>query len=177
MLATHRGLQWATSLLEQVHRYEWRRQRGDVLRPLYERFVSEQDRKAFGEYYTPDWLAELLVQHVLDDDWCDRAVREALAAERSHTELTGIGVLDPACGSGTFLYFAAQRLLQTPLLADLSPARQAAVVARLVNGIDVHPVAAEISRATLLRALPAQPPDGKSSIRVYEGDSPPRQHR
>ena len=171
VLATHRGLQWATSLLEQVHRYEWRRQRGDVLRPLYERFVSEQDRKAFGEYYTPDWLAELLVQHVLDDDWCDRAVREALAAERSHTELTGIGVLDPACGSGTFLYFAAQRLLQTPLLADLSPARQAAVVARLVNGIDVHPVAAEISRATLLRALPAQPPDGKSSIRVYEGDS------
>ena len=171
VLATHRGFQWATSLLEQIHCYEWRRQRGDVLRPLYERFVNEEDRKAFGEYYTPDWLAELLVQHVLDDDWCNRAVREALAAERSHTELTGVGVLDPACGSGTFLYFAAHRLLRTPLLADHSPARQAAVVVRLVNGIDVHPVAAEISRATLLRALPAEPPDGKSSIRVYEGDS------
>ena len=171
VLATHRGFQWATSLLEQIHGYEWRRQRGDVLRPLYERFVHEEDRKAFGEYYTPDWLAELLVEHVLDDAWCRRAVRQALAAERSHTELTGVGVLDPACGSGTFLYFAAQRLLRSPLLADHSAARKSAVVARLVNGIDVHPVAAEISRATLLRALPAEPPDGKSSIRVYEGDS------
>lgn len=171
LLATHRGVQWSTSLLTQIHRYEWRRQRGDVLRPLYERFVDEDDRKAFGEYYTPDWLAELLVQHVLDDTWRDHAVTQALTAERTHTELAGVGFLDPACGSGTFLYFAAQRLLQTPLLADLPPARQAAVVARLVNGIDVHPVAAEISRATLLRALPAEPPDGKSSIRVYEGDS------
>ena len=45
------------------------------------------------------------------------------------------------------------------------------MVARLVNGIDVHPVAAEIARATLLRALPAEPPGGKAGIRIYEGDS------
>ena len=170
-LATDRGRQWAASLLEQIHRYEWRRQRGDVLRPLYERFVPEDDRKAFGEYYTPDWLAELIVEHTLDDAWCCRSINQALAAIRDNTELSGVGVLDPACGSGTFLYFAAQRLLRSPLLSDHSPARKAAVVARLVNGIDVHPVAAEISRATLLRALPAEPPDGKASIRVYEGDS------
>ena len=170
-LSTGRGRQWAAALLNQIHRYEWRRQRGDVLRPLYERFVHEDDRKAFGEYYTPDWLAELLVEHILDDDWCRRSINRTVAATRDNTELSGIGVLDPACGSGTFLYFAAQRLLHSPLLADHSPARKAAVVARLVNGIDVHPVAAEISRATLLRALPAEPPDGKASIRVYEGDS------
>ncbi len=170
-LATGRGRRWAQNLLNQVHEYEWRRQRGDVLRPLYERFVGEQDRKAFGEYYTPDWLAALLVEQVLDDAWCRSAVRSALAAENSRAELDGVGVLDPACGSGTFLYFAAQRLLRSPLLADHSAPRKAAVVARLVNGIDVHPVAAEISRATLLRALPAEPPDGKSSIRIYEGDS------
>lgn len=170
-LATGRGRQWATALLEQIHRYEWRRQRGDVLRPLYERFVHQDDRKAFGEYYTPDWLAELVVEHVLDDAWCRRSIDQALGAIRNNADLSGVGVLDPACGSGTFLYFAAQRLLRSPLLAEHSAARKAAVVARLVNGIDVHPVAAEISRATLLRALPAEPPDGKASIRVYEGDS------
>ena len=62
ILATTRGRNWAAGLIEQIHGYEWRRQRGDVLRPLYERFVGEQDRKVFGEYYTPDWLAGLIVE-------------------------------------------------------------------------------------------------------------------
>ena len=60
-VATQRGQLWAQGLLNQVHEYEWRRQRGDVLRPLYERFVGEQDRKVFGEYYTPDWLGSGLI--------------------------------------------------------------------------------------------------------------------
>ena len=171
ILATNRGRGWAARLMEQVHGYEWRRQRGDVLRPLYERFVGERDRKVFGEYYTPDWLAGLIVEELLDEAWCDRAIAAAIADERNQARLEGVGFLDPACGSGTILYFAAQRLLDAPALEGHTAARRAAVVARLVNGIDVHPVAAEIARATLLRALPAEPPGGKAGIRIYEGDS------
>ena len=171
ILATIRGRGWAARLMAQVHGYEWRRQRGDVLRPLYERFVGERDRKVFGEYYTPDWLAGLIVEELLDEAWCERAVAAAIADERNQARLEGIGFLDPACGSGTILYFAAQRLLDSPALQGHTAARRAAAVARLVNGIDVHPVAAEISRATLLRALPAEPPGGKAGIRIYEGDS------
>ncbi len=171
ILATTRGRTWAARLMEQVHGYEWRRRRGDVLRPLYERFVGERDRKVFGEYYTPDWLAGLIVEELLDEAWCDRAIAAAIADERNQGRLEGIGFLDPACGSGTILYYAAQRLLGTPSLEGHTAARRAAVVARLINGIDVHPVAAEISRATLLRALPAEPPGGKAGIRIYEGDS------
>ena len=44
-------------------------------------------------------------------------------------------------------------------------------MALLVNGIDVHPIAAELARATLLRALPAPPPDGEASLRIYQGDA------
>ncbi len=47
--------------------------RGDVLGPLYEAFVDARDRRDFGEVYTPDWLAELMVQETLDDDWCPSA--------------------------------------------------------------------------------------------------------
>ena len=171
ILATTRGRNWAAGLMDQIHSYEWRRRRGDVLRPLYERFVGERDRKVFGEFYTPDWLAGLIVEELLDDAWCTRAIAAAIADERNQARLKGIGFLDPACGSGTILYHAAQRLLDAPTLASQTTSRRAAVVARLVNGIDVHPVAAEISRATLLRALPAEPPDGKAGIRIYEGDS------
>ena len=139
--------------------------------PLYERFVGERDRKVFGEYYTPDWLAGLIVEELLDDAWCARAIAAAIADERNQGRLAGIGFLDPACGSGTILYHAARRLLEAPALDGHTAPNRAAIVARLVNGIDVHPVAAEISRATLLRALPAEPPGGKAGIRIYEGDS------
>ena len=154
-----------------VHGYEWRLRPGDVLRPLYEAFVDEKDRQAFGEFYTPDWLAELAVAETLDDRWCNEAVQAALTAERTGEELEGVGVLDPACGSGTFLYHAARRLLGSRALEGLAEGRQANAVARLVNGIDVHPVAAEMARATLRRALPADPTDGAAALRIYEGDS------
>lgn len=171
IIGTAKGRQWANRFLKEIYSYEWRRRPGDVLRPLYEAFVGERDRKAFGEFYTPDWLADLLVGQVCDDDWCDTAVRKALAANRKGTEVQKVGVLDPTCGSGTFLYYAARRILACPRVRDLTDSDKAGVVCALVHGIDVHPVAAEISRATLLRALPTEPPQGKANLRVHEGDA------
>lgn len=168
---THAGRQWTQNLFDRVHQYEWRQQEGDVLRPLYEALVEEQDRKIFGEYYTPDWLADLMVREVLDESWCERAVAAALSALRSGGDVEGVGVLDPTCGSGTFLYHSARRILASNPARALAPAKQSAVVCLLVNGIDVHPIAAELARATLLRALPAAPPDGEASLRIYQGDA------
>ena len=91
---------------------------------LYEQLIDARDRKIFGEYYTPEWLAEWLVEETLDDEWCTDSVEAALAAEQGQRDLNGIGVLDPTCGSGTFLYYAARRILRTPQLADLSSSRE-----------------------------------------------------
>ena len=168
---SQKGRQWAKELFEEIYRYEWRRRPGDVLRPLYEHIVGASDRKAFGEFYTPDWLAELLVREVCDDAWCKQAITKATGALRRGADVKGVGVLDPTCGSGTFLYHAAQRLLTHEAMTDRSTPDKAAIVCTLVHGIDVHPVAAEIARATLLRALPAHPPNETLSIRIYEGDA------
>ena len=167
------GRKWAQEMLASIHGYEWRRQRGDVMRPLYEKFVDARDRKDFGEFYTPDWLAELMVREMLDEKWCAESVEAGLAADLDAGRLKGVGVLDPTCGSGTFLFHAAKRILRSKAIADanLTPVKKANVVARLVNGFDVHPVAAEIARSTVLRALPAEPEEGKAAIRVYEGDA------
>ena len=167
------GRNWAQEVLEKVHSYEWRRRSGDVLRSVYEAFIEDKDRKIFGEYYTPDWLAALLVEEVCDEEWCNLAAGEALAAEQGGEALRGRGVLDPACGSGTFLYHAATRILQCQVMREetLGPERKAGAVARLVWGLDIHPIAVEIARATVLRALPAPPPDHDGAIRVHQGDS------
>ena len=64
----------------------------DLLKKLYQQLFPKSVRHDLGEYYTPDWLAE----HVLN-------------------ELDYIGnpdkrLLDPACGSGTFLVMAINRI-------------------------------------------------------------------
>ena len=171
VIETESGRQWASELFREVHAYEWRRRPGDVLRPLYEEFVGTSDRKVYGEFYTPDWLAQMLVREVCDEDWCTHAVERALIAYKNNTTFEGTGVLDPTCGSGTFLYHAALRLLSSPNILSLSNTDKSAVVCMLVNGFDIHPVAAEIARATLLRALPAEPPQGESALRIHEGDA------
>jgi len=64
----------------------------DLLKKLYQQLFPKSVRHDLGEYYTPDWLAE----HVLN-------------------ELDYVGdpdkrLLDPACGSGTFLVMAINRI-------------------------------------------------------------------
>ena len=165
------GRVWARELLDRVHSYEWRRTAGDVLRPLYECFVDSRDRRDFGEVYTPDWLAEMMVGEVLDEEWCNQAVTAALTEIRGRGRTDGIGVLDPTCGSGTFLFHCAKRILTSELADGLQPGQQADVVCRLVHGIDIHPVAVEFSRATLLRALPATPSAANMALAIYQGDA------
>lgn len=162
---------WTEQLWNTVSHYDWRRRQGDVLRVLYEEFVPEVDRKVFGEFYTPNWLAAMMVEHVLDDQWLQDAIEGAEDAIQNRTEFKGRGVLDPSCGSGTFLYHAALRILDAPAMRDLRPTQRADVTALLLNGIDVHPVAIEIAKANLMRALPAEPSAGESALRVHLGDS------
>lgn len=161
-----RGRKWAEVLRSRVVRYDWRRRRSDVLRELYQHYVPAEDRKVFGEFYTPDWLAALMVEAVCDEPWIERSLHETTDERKP-----GVGLLDPACGSGTFLYHAALRIVESKPLRGMRPAKKADVAARLLNGIDIHPVAAEISRVNIMRALPQMPLDGDSALNVYLGDS------
>jgi len=64
----------------------------DLLKKLYQQLFPKSVRHDLGEYYTPDWLAE----HVLD--------------ELGYTGDPDKRLLDPACGSGTFLVMAINRI-------------------------------------------------------------------
>ena len=64
----------------------------DLLKDLYQFLVPKKVRHDLGEYYTPDWLADYLL---------DQAGYHGDASQR---------FLDPACGSGTFLLRAIARI-------------------------------------------------------------------
>ena len=159
------GRTWARNLFKTVDRYDWGSRESDVLRNVYMEIVPKSDRKLYGEYYTPDWLANLIVEETLDRKWLETSV---LAAYDEGAPPPNIGVLDPTCGSGTFLFHAARRILAAipRLLPNADLNQQAQIVSHLVHGIDIHPVAVEMARATLRRALPAS-----AEPSVHQGDA------
>ena len=147
-----------------VDRYDWISNRGDVLRALYMHYVDRGQRRSYGEYYTPDWLAEKICADVIDDAYIEAQLERFLDGEET------AGVLDPACGSGTFLYHAARRLVESEPLAGqhLNRARTAEFVCRMIHGMDIHPVAVEMSIANMCRILGSV---DLTRLRVWQGDS------
>lgn len=138
-------------LVAEVNNYAWSAANRDTLKDLYHSVISRDIRHDFGEYYTPDWLARAVCEEVLDADWRKETMDMAVAGQ-----LSGPVVLDPSCGSGTFLFHATQLLLadaqQHPELMN-SPQAQVEIVNELVVGIDLHPVAVELSKATKMLAF------------------------
>ena len=172
---TAAGRETLSEMADRVRGYDWRGSTKDVLKDAYHRLIDAEDRKVFGEFYTPDDLAKIVVGHVLDDDWCDVAILQAdrvLNNPEEAAESLHLGVLDPSCGSGTFLFHAARRLGRRILLAHKPLlGRTAEIVASLVHGVDLHPVATEMARATLSMALPQSANGGLPHLRVVLGDA------
>ena len=147
-----------------VDTYDWGAIHGDVMRSLYINFVPQKQRELYGEYYTPDWLAEKICSDVIDEQYID----EQLCRYLDDKEIQGI--IDPACGSGTFLYQAARLIYSSqPILkSGLSRNDVADFLSKILIGVDIHPVAVEMSIANVSRVLGTT---DLEKLRIYQGDS------
>jgi hypothetical protein len=115
---------------------DWSLGAEDVFRMLYEFLIDRETRRRIGEYYTPLWLVELMLNEF--------DLRERI-------------VLDPFCGSGTFLVKAFHRKVEQG--EDIDKAFNEVV------GFDVNPLAIATARAELILAywrrterIPRNPP-------------------
>lgn len=97
----------------------------DLFKGLYMGFTPAPMRHALGEYYTPDWLAS----HVMD------------TAGWSPTQ----SLLDPTCGSGTFILEGLRRRLETD--SGSSTARE---LLHGLYGFDLNPLAVLTARASIV---------------------------
>ncbi|KPF95064.1 hypothetical protein IP86_20210 [Rhodopseudomonas sp. AAP120] len=148
------GEQLVRALAAETIRFRLRDVEVDVLKSLYESLIDPDERHDLGEYYTPDWLAARVVAAAIEQPLQQR-------------------VLDPSCGSGTFLFHALRRLIAAGREAGMPPAEIVATCADRVFGIDVHPVAVALARVTWLLALGELVQDRPAtlSVPVYMGDS------
>ena len=150
------GEAFVRDLARRLGRFDWSAVDHDVLKILYESVIGADTRRRMGEYYTPDWLAGHLVDEVVDQPLDQR-------------------VLDPACGSGTFLFAAVRRHLAAADQADVPLSKALEGLTDHVIGVDLHPVAVALARVTYLLAIGTErltsPDRGQISVPVYLGDS------
>lgn len=150
------GPEFVTELARRVARFDWSHVEHDVLKTLYESVISTDDRASLGEYYTPDWLA-------------DRVVAATVTAPLTTR------VLDPACGSGTFVFHAARAFLLAADTAGVPNGEAVLALTQHVYGLDVHPVAVTLARVTYLLAIGrdrlAAADRGPVTVPVYLGDA------
>jgi len=155
VLDTDGGELVVTDVARRVACFRWEGVDHDVLKALYESVIAPETRHRLGEYYTPDWLAERMVEELIADPLHSR-------------------VLDPACGSGTFLFHAVRRHLRAAQAAGIPTGEALASVTGQVFGLDLHPVAVILAQVTYLLAIGTErlaARTGRLSVPVYLGDS------
>lgn len=113
-------------LLLQAAKCNWREVEPAIFGTLLERALDPTERHALGAHYTPRAYVERLVlptvMEPLRADWADAQAAALVLASagdfagartevrRFHHQLCTVRVLDPACGSGNFLYVTLEHL-------------------------------------------------------------------
>jgi len=152
-------------------RYDWSQLEPSVFGTLFERILDTTKRHQIGAHYTGKTDIELIVEPVLmqplRDEW--QTVRMQSMSlirngdkEKAHAKLQTLAdkiadtqVLDPACGSGNFLYVALKRLLdlqkevivfaQRHELADIP----LTVDPKQLHGMEINEYAHELAQVTV----------------------------
>lgn len=126
-------------LIVAISRFDFSEIQGDPLGELYQQYFDPKTRRALGEFYTPP-------------SFCDYIV-ESVGYERNiqHKRL-----IDPACGSGTFLVSALKQYKQdVGENTEWATALQNLCERSRIVGLDIHPFAVVLAQIRfMLEILP-----------------------
>lgn len=122
-----RTVEWA---MYRFARYDFTTIKGDVLTGVYDRFLDPSQRKAKGEFYTPPSIARWMLD------------RLGLDPEDA--------VLDPACGSGTFVIERYQQAVGEEADRGLATYDEARAAVARIAGNDLNPFSAVLTQIQLL---------------------------
>ena len=111
-------------LIEQLAAYDWNSLTDDVLGSIFEHLIPRSEQILLGQFYTPRPVADILAAFTID-------------GERPL-------VLDPGCGSGTFLMSAYGYLAHSAGLSHKD-------LLSIIWGFDISPFAAELAVINLYR--------------------------
>ncbi len=154
ILQSSDGPAFLEALARRVSSVDWGSAEHDVLKTLYQSVIDPETRKKLGEYYTPDWLALEVI-------------------DRTVPVIGNLKVMDPSCGSGTFLFHLIRKFLSEKELAGVSNLQAISELQNQIFGLDLHPVSVVLARVTFLLAIgPSRLQNrGPIAVPIYLGDS------
>lgn len=149
--------------LEAAASKEWRLVNPAVFGALFQYSMESDERHARGAHFTTEADILKVVHPTIVKPWNDRITAATKIEDllTLRTALREYQVLDPACGSGNFLYVAYRELrrLEIELLLRIRDAASGKTARKLgmgnvslrqLHGMDVLPFAVELAKVTLL---------------------------
>jgi len=152
-----------TNVLERIYRYEVEFE-ADLMGLTYQRLRKKGETSVLGAYYTPPALTDTTVQAV------ETAISDLDITDYDLYNLyedPDFRMIDPTCGSGTFLLTYARKAIEYSDRADPDAANQ---IIRKTHGIDVDPLAVLMARAQIYGTLSPYL-DSPPSPNIYWTDS------
>ena len=152
-------------MLKEASRYDWSKVRPEIFGAIFEHSMGAADRHAFGAHFTSPVDIMKIVGPTIVEPWTVRIEAASTIKELNQllTRLAVFKVLDPACGSGNFLYIAYREVKRLEAriyerLAAISKMKKtgqrelAFVTARNFYGMDINPFAVELAKVTMMLA-------------------------
>lgn len=154
------------TLLLEAAQENWSQVEPAIFGTLFESSLGKAERHALGAHYTSEEDIQKVILPTIIYPWRERiesakTLEELLILQK---ELSQFKVLDPACGSGNFLYVAYREMkrLETKLIIKMqekSGDRYPVAINKLPQiqttqfyGIDIKPFAVELAKITLMIA-------------------------
>lgn len=151
-------------LLRHAATTEWSQVRPEIFGTLFEGSMDSDERHATGAHFTSQVDIQRIVQPVIVQPWRDRANAATKIDELEEIlgDMSQFRVLDPAVGSGNFLYIAYRELrrLEREIIERVRERRRVAgkamqerfgyVTPEQFFGMDTNPFAVEVAKVTML---------------------------
>ncbi|MCX6877802.1 MAG: N-6 DNA methylase [Verrucomicrobia bacterium] len=149
-------------LLATAANRKWDMVKPEIFGTLFQSSMDSDERHAYGAHFTSEFDIRKVVGPTIVRPWrekMDAAWDKVGKLKEVLRDLRLFRVLDPACGSGNFLYVAYRELkrLEREILLRLSEISkgeplQTAVSIHQFYGIDIQPFAVELAKVTLMLA-------------------------
>ncbi len=153
------------SMLHKAASQKWNKVNPAIFGTIFQSSMGAEDRHAYGAHFTSELDILKIVHPTIIEPWREKIknVKTLTEMKELRRELFEFKVLDPACGSGNFLYVAFRELkriemellnkiyLEFPKSAD-EIGTQSIVSIKQFHGIDYNNFAVELAKVTLMLA-------------------------
>lgn len=134
-------------IVDDLSEYNFAKLNSDIIGKIYEYHVSKDERKRLGQFYTPDYIIDYILNNI------PLKISDKL--------------LDPACGSGGFLIRAYDRFLKASIGKNKSNSHKQ-ILENNLFGYDINPFAVHLTAMNLaLKKIESK----TDAINVIERDS------